>query len=139
MHTLRKSIVVGLAALLSGSLLGCGPSGQPKIALSASHVDLGTVVNGEVREFAVDVRNLGQQPLVIDAVTTSCGCTTATVTPETIGPGESGMLQVAYDSGAHGPDFDGTVERQVFIASNDPDQREVVLTLSVEVLLPVGS
>ncbi|MGA9532677.1 MAG: DUF1573 domain-containing protein [Anaerolineales bacterium] len=138
MLTLHKLIIAGLVALALGSLAGCGPSGQPKIELSETHIDLGTVVNGEVREFTVEVRNPGQQPLVIDAVTTSCGCTTATVAPETIGPGESGTLHVAYDSGAHGPEFNGPVERQIFIASNDPDQREVVLTLSVEVLLPVG-
>ena len=45
---------------------------------------------------------------------------------------------MSYDSGAHGPEFSGEVERQVFIASNDPDTREVILDLSANVVLEDG-
>jgi hypothetical protein len=132
----RGLMFLGTTLLVTLAVAACASVGQPDIELAQAATDLGEVRNGEVREFTVAVRNVGDGPLVIEAVTTSCGCTTATVTPETILPGESGSLNVAYDSGAHGPEFNGPVERQVFIDSNDPDEREVVFKLSVEVLLP---
>ena len=123
---------LGLAVVLAA----CGSSGEPAIQLGSEQVDLGAMSNGTIEEFSVEVRNLGNAPLVIEAVTTSCGCTSASVTPQTIEPGEVGELMVVYDSGAHGPEFAGEVQRQVFIASNDPDLREVVLNLQATVTLP---
>lgn len=92
--------------------------------------------NGEVRELTVEVLNVGQSPLEIAAVTTSCGCTSAFIDSETIAGGGRATLTIEYDSGAHGPGFAGEVERQIFIASNDPDQREVIITLNANVLAP---
>lgn len=124
-------VLLGLAALAA-----CGPSGQPDIELAQGEIDLGRVTNGEVRSVSVEVRNGGSAPLQIEAVTTSCGCTSATVAPQEIGPGQTGVLEITYDSGAHGPEFSGEVMRQVFIASNDPDEREVVFELHSDVVLP---
>lgn len=124
-------LLIGLAALAA-----CGPAGQPAIELEQNEIDLGRVTNGEVRTFTVEVRNTGQATLEIEAVTTSCGCTSAAVAPLEIGPGQTGMLEVTYDSGAHGPEFAGQVTRQVFVASNDPDEREVVFELHSDVVLP---
>jgi len=56
------------------------------------------------------------------------------VIPTTIGPGESGSLQVTFDSGAHGPEELGPVLKQVFIASNDPDSPEVEFRLIADIL-----
>ena len=40
------------------------------------------------------VSNEGDAPLVVETVTTSCGCTTAVLEPMTIAPGESGILRI---------------------------------------------
>lgn len=132
----RTYYFLGVVLLASFALVACGPAGQPDIDLAQASMDLGEVQNGEVREFSVQVRNAGDAPLKIEAVTTSCGCTTAEVTPETIEPGATGLLRVTYDSGAHGPEFNGPVERQIFIDSNDPDEREVIFNLAAQVLPP---
>lgn len=123
------------AALLALALAACG-SAAPELALDQAELDLGQVVNGEIRSFEVAVRNLGNGPLVIEAVSTSCGCTSASIDPSTIQPGESGMLQVRFDSGAHGPEANGPVMRQVFIASNDPDQPETEFRFEAVVVPP---
>jgi hypothetical protein len=115
-------------------LMAC--SGTADIELGQNQTDLGIVENGELQTFEVPVRNVGSADLVIEAVTTSCGCTTAVVSPMTIPAGEEGLLTVEYDSGAHGPEFSGPVERQIFVASNDPDEPELRFTLLVEVVLP---
>jgi hypothetical protein len=106
--------------------------------LEEEQLDLGRVQNGEVREFEVVVANRGSNDLVIEAVSTSCGCTAARVSPTTLLPGEQGLLKVTFDSGAHGPDERGSVLRQVFIASNDPDQPEVEFRFTADILPPSG-
>lgn len=133
---LYSLFVFGLVLLVV--LAACGPGGEPQIQLGTYQIELGTLTNGQVEEFEVAVHNSGSAPLMIEAVTTSCGCTSASVSPETIQPGESGILAVTYDSGAHGPEFSGQVVRQVFVASNDPETREVVLDLSADVVLEDG-
>ncbi len=127
-------VVPLVAALLL--LAGCSGAGPADIELAQTSVDLGVVTNGEVREMSTEVFNRGSAPLLIEAVTTSCGCTSAVVEPTIIPAGASGTLSVTYDSGAHGPKVTGPVLRQVFISSNDPDQREAVFELIAEVVSP---
>lgn len=122
--------VIGLATLLSA----CG--GQPQIAITENNLNLGDVVNGEVVAREIPVQNEGQSDLVIASVTTSCGCTQATLEPMTISPGESGTLHIEFDSGAHGPELTGVLIRQIFVASNDPQQPEMVVELEANILPP---
>lgn len=122
--------------LLFLTLLAAGCAGkQPQISLDHS-LELGDVVNGEVVVREVTVRNTGEADLTVEAVSTSCGCTSATLEPMTIPAGGSGVLTVELDSGAHGPDLTGELIRQVFIASNDADHSEAVLEIRVNILPP---
>lgn len=128
---------VGLMMALAALVSGC--SGRPQILVVESSLALGDVVNGVVVMREVEVENRGQADLVIEGVSTSCGCTQAAVEPMTIRPGESGTLSIRFDSGAHGPALAGPLVRQVFIVSNDPQQPEVVVELEANILLPDGS
>ena len=112
----------------------CG--GQPLISLASTQLNLGDVVNGVVVTRELDVQNDGQADLIIEAVTTSCGCTQATIDPMTITPGNSGTLRITFDSGAHGPDLTGPLVRQVFIASNDRQKPEASIELVANILPP---
>ena len=133
----KRRAALGLALLVGlSTLLAACSSGEPDILLEEEQLDLGPVQNGEVRSFEVGVVNQGSRDLVIEAVSTSCGCTSARVIPTTLGPGESGSLQVTFDSGAHGPEELGPVLKQVFIASNDPDQPELEFRLTADILPP---
>ncbi|KAA3661889.1 MAG: hypothetical protein DWQ04_15060 [Chloroflexi bacterium] len=48
----------------------------------------------------------------------------------------SGTLFIEFDSGAHGPELTGTLIRQVFVVSNDPEQAEAVVKLAANILPP---
>ena len=126
---LALAIVGGLA------LAACGGT-APDISLPDSNADLGEVVNGEIVAFEIPVHNIGDGELVIEAVSTSCGCTTANLSPELIPAGGSGTLAITYDSGAHGPNEIGPVMRQIFIASNDPDEPEFEFRFTANVVTP---
>lgn len=130
-----RPLAVGIALLLlAAALAACG--GAPELVLDRELLDLGQVVNGEIRTVEVPVRNAGKGTLVIEALSTSCGCTSATVDPMAIEPGQSGILHIRFDSGAHGPEANGPVTRQVFIASNDPERPEVEFRFQADVVPP---
>ncbi len=93
-------------------------------------------MNGEVVTRKVTVRNSGNEELVIEAVSTSCGCTQPTLEPMAIPPDENGTLRIVFDSEAHGEELTGALMRQVFIASNDPEQPEAVLEFEPNILPP---
>lgn len=130
---MRKLIL--LVLIFSGgiSLSACS-SGSPQLELETTAMELGDVVNGDIVEREVAVRNTGEAPLVVGSVSTSCGCTSATLTPMTIAPGETGTLHIKMDSGAHGPELTGRLIRQVFLASNDPARPETQVELTVNIL-----
>jgi hypothetical protein len=121
--------------LLGLLLVACG-STQPRLDLPVAKVDLGDVPNGQIVTRDLSVRNEGQAELVFDAVTTSCGCTQATLEPMTIAPGQSGTLHIVFDSGAHGPELRGPLIRQVFLDSNDPQQPEAAVELAANIVDP---
>jgi hypothetical protein len=104
--------------------------------LDTATLELGDMPNGQIAEREVAVRNNGDALLVVDTVTTSCGCTTALLEPMTLAPGESGTLRIAFDSGAHGPDLRGPLMREVMIASNDPATPEAVVQVKANILAP---
>ncbi len=133
---MRKS---ALLVILLPLLLAACASGQPSLVAETESFDFGDVVNGEVRTYDLAIRNEGSAPLVVESVSTSCGCTKAMLEPMNLPPGGSAHLHVVYDSGAHGPELTGKVSRQIFIASNDPERREVVIEFDSNVLPPDGS
>lgn len=125
-------LLIGLLAVML-ALAAC--SGQsPEIVLGADAFEFGEVVNGVIAEKDLTITNNGGAPLIIEEVSTSCGCTTAEVNPSAINPGESGVLHIEFDSGAHGPELTGELMRQIFLQTNDPNHPEVVITFSAFVV-----
>lgn len=132
---MRRISLLLLFFAVAGALVACG-GGAPAIVLETESLDLGDVPNGTIATRDVAVRNDGDAMLVVDTISTSCGCTSATLEPMQIAAGETGTLHIEYDAGAHGPDLTGPLVRQVFVNSNDPDQPEVVVELAVNVTPP---
>jgi hypothetical protein len=120
--------------LLSSLLLAACTPKQPQITLETETFDFGDVVNGDIVSQDLVVRNEGNEPLVVETVSTSCGCTTATLEPMTISAGGTATLRVEFDSGAHGPDLSGQVIRQIFLSSNDPQRPEAIVEFSANIL-----
>jgi hypothetical protein len=129
---MRKLIVLFL--LFTGLIVVACSSNKPQISLEVTEIDLGDVINGEVIIRDVVVRNEGDAALVVDAVSTSCGCTQASLNSMSIEPGDSTNLHIEFDSGAHGPDLNGLLVRQIFINSNDPQQPEALIELAANVV-----
>ena len=120
--------------ILAGLFLAACAGGQPQINLETTNFDFGNVVNGEVLSREIVVSNEGNEPIIAQSVSTTCGCTTATLEPMTIPAGGSANLLITFDSGAHGPELTGQVTRQIFITSNDPDQPEAMVEFTANII-----
>lgn len=103
----------------------------PKIEITPSSFDFGTVEFGQVLNYSFLVKNRGKEILEIKRVATSCGCTTAKIAKEKISPGEEVELEVSYDTKAMGESSHGRgkQERIIYVKSNDPisPQAEVLI------------
>ena len=118
-----------LTILAAGWLLAaCSPS-VPDIDV-VSEFDMGSVDKGKLAITDLTVRNMGEGPLTVQSVSTSCGCTKATLSPMVVPAGGEARLHVEYNSGAHEEDL-GMIERSIFIASDDPDEEDVQIQFSV--------
>lgn len=125
MHRTRIAILATVLVLAA-----CG-SGTPDIDV-VDRYDMGTVVKGDLAVADLPVRNRGDGPLTVVGVSTSCGCTKATLTPMRIPAGGEGRLRIEYDSAAHDSDM-GRIDRSVFVSSDDPDEDDVQIRFTVVV------
>lgn len=130
---MKKPFSLLILTIIMALLAGCSNNG-PNIQLELESFEFGDVVNGNIVGKDVMIYNTGTAPLNIEQVTTSCGCTTAEVSQSEIAPDESAVLHIEFDSGAHGPEMTGTLTRQVFVATDDPDQPDLIVQFTVNVV-----
>lgn len=66
--------------------------------------DFGTLSEGGAADFIFQFKNTGKEPLIIQKVQPSCGCTTPDWTKEPILPGKTGIVKASYGTqGRPGP------------------------------------
>ena len=139
---------------LKQQLIDLAPADAPKIKISETGRDLGIVSQRQgIISTDFEFRNMGKSDLVINKLSSSCGCTSASVVykgeigPEfameghgkenpkdwevVIKPGDIATLRVFYDPTVH-PDLEGAVTRTVSIFSNDPVEFETQVMISLE-------
>lgn len=73
-------------------------SGQANLALGEDSYDFGVVTEGAVVEHTYVFTNSGDQPLILNQVSASCGCTTPEFSRTPIAPGAEGNVKVVFDS-----------------------------------------
>ncbi|MBW2450890.1 MAG: DUF1573 domain-containing protein [Deltaproteobacteria bacterium] len=90
----------------------------PKLVVENSDFDFGQIYQGENVAHDFIFFNEGDQPLLIEKVRSSCGCTAALVSSREIQPGESGEIKANFDSTR----FRGDVSKTVYLYTNDTSQ-----------------
>lgn len=75
------------------------PSGPaPKFKFEEEEFDFGNIKEGEVVTHTFKFTNVGESPLIIQSASASCGCTVPEWTKTPIPVGESGEINVKFDS-----------------------------------------
>lgn len=108
------------------------PARAPRIAVEPTVFDFGKAQQEKTLEKEFTVRNLGNEDLVIESVSTTCGCTVAEGYSKLIKPGASTPLRVKLQTRTS---F-GRMSRSVLIKSNDPSGRPLELKVEATVERP---
>ncbi len=132
------SLAIALALLVVGVGVGYGwlraaPSEPPRIVVTPGEFDFGDIGPELAVSHVFTVTNAGGAPLDINAVDTSCSCTTATIEATWLRPGESTALTVTFDPQTHNG-ATGRFLRLVYLRSNDPETPELQLKVRVTVV-----
>jgi len=90
-----------LIAVLFIGIISLGAFAQEKIAkieFKATTIDYGTIEKGADGVRTFEFTNTGDAPLIISKVNSSCGCTVPKKPDGPVMPGETGEIQVKYDT-----------------------------------------
>ena len=104
------------AVLLFIGLLTWGVSAQEKVAkieFKTETLDYGEIEKGSDGVRIFEFTTTGTAPLIISKVSSSCGCTIPKKPEEPIMPGDTGEIQVKYDTTRPGP-----IRKAITVISN---------------------
>jgi len=105
-----------VVTLLFVFTLSLGINAQDKVAkieFETETIDYGTIEKGADGVRVFKFKNTGDAPLVVSAVKSTCGCTVPKKPTAPILPGESGEIEVKYDTKRVNP-----IRKTITVTSN---------------------
>lgn len=97
-----KKILFFAVALVAGlSVMAQQQTPDQLIKIESTH-NFGKIKQGVPVTTFFEIKNISNQPVVIESATAGCGCTTPEVTKEPIAPGATAKLKVGYNAAAMG-------------------------------------
>ncbi|MGB8357447.1 MAG: DUF1573 domain-containing protein [Bacteroidales bacterium] len=130
--------MIALATLLLASC-GRGSSGERRnmpsdttgtavITFPSMEHNFGTVKEGEKVGHIFQFTNTGDADLVLTSVIATCGCTVSKYNKKPVSPGESGTIEVIFDtSGRNG------VQTKTVVVQSNAENKLVILRIIAEV------
>ncbi|MCX6903986.1 MAG: DUF1573 domain-containing protein [Verrucomicrobia bacterium] len=101
------------------------PAAGPKIVFATPVYDFGKLNGGEVLRYAYTFTNVGNAPLEISEVSSSCSCVKVGEWPRKIEAGGTGSIPIQFSSGY----FIGELGKWLVVNCNDPSQPKVELKI----------
>jgi hypothetical protein len=99
-----------------------------EISFKETLIDYGTIENGDNGKKTFEFKNTGNSPLIFSRIFSSCGCTIPKKPEKPIQPGESGSIEVEYDTKRT-----GLFQKAITVNSNAKTPN-VILRIKGEVL-----
>jgi len=102
--------------ILFVGLLSLGAIAQEKVAkieFKTDTIDYGTIEKGSNGVRVFEFTNTGNAPLIISDVKSTCGCTVPKKPDGPIMPGETGQIEVKYDTNRVNP-----IRKTITVTSN---------------------
>lgn len=93
----------------------------PKFQFTTEVIDYGEIKKGSDGTRVFQFKNIGNAPLVIENVYSSCGCAVPSWTTSPVAPGGSGEIVVKYNT-----DIVGPIRRTISIISNADEPTKAV-------------
>ena len=108
-----KKLFVILLLGFSAIALSAQNDKSAKIEFETTVIDYGTIEKGSNGLRVFKFKNTGNAPLVVSSVKSSCGCTVPKKPEAPILPGESGEIEVKYDTKRVNP-----IRKTITVTSN---------------------
>ena len=123
--TLSSNLVMNTNTAESSSEKQSGPN----FSFNKELHDFGQLVDGEKVSYSFTFTNSGDAPLIISSAKGSCGCTVPDWPRDPIAPGESGSIDVTFNSSGRS----GKQNKAVTLTANTNPSRKV-LNITSEVI-----
>ena len=101
----------------------------PLIRIDNPDYDFGVIYTGQTAEHTFIIQNIGDAPLEIQNVRSTCGCTVASIGKRNLEPRETTELNAVFDSRR----YRGEIIKNIFLYSNDPENPVQKLSVRVDV------
>lgn len=111
-------------------------SNPPKMNIIPERHNFGKIPPKKI-SYTFSVENIGESTLEIYRVSTSCGCTTASIDTKMIEPGKTAKVIVNFEPALHRSFKKGEVvpmRRSIYIRSNDPGAPEKTIYITATVV-----
>lgn len=105
----------------------------PKIEFEQKLFDFGVISQGDTIFHTFTFKNNGTAPLSILSARGSCGCTVPSYSKTPVAPGQSGKVDVKFNSAGKL----GGQNKTVTLITNDPSAKQVILTLRGSVVTAI--
>ena len=125
-----------LITILFVGLISLGAYAQEKVAkieFKTDVIDYGTIEKGANGVRVFEFTNTGDAPLIISSAKSTCGCTVPKWSKEPILPGETGKIEVKYDTNRVNP-----IRKTITIISN-AETPTVALKIKGQVIDPTNT
>lgn len=125
-----KKTIFMLLFFLAGFITNAQEKGA-KIEFKAYTIDYGTINKGADGVRTFEFINTGDEPLIVSNVKSSCGCTIPKKPKQPILPGETGEIEVKYDTNRVNP-----IRKTITVTSNAVNAPTVALKITGTVIDP---
>jgi len=93
-----KSGVSSSSSSANSTTVAASGTEFPVMSFESTEYDFGTVSEGEIVDYTFKFTNTGNQPLIINKATATCGCTVPDWPKEPIAVGGKGEIKIKFDS-----------------------------------------
>jgi len=107
---------------------------KPKIVFDNKKIDFGRAIQGAELTHKFSFENAGDSLLTIGKIRTSCGCTAALASKESLKPGEKGDIKVTFNTRG----YSGEVSKYIYVYTDDPKNPRVMLSVTAYIEVPPG-
>jgi hypothetical protein len=100
---MKKTLLLAIVCI-AGISTAMAQAADTTVKFAKTTHDFGELLqsNGP-QTYAFEFTNTGTEPVVIQGVQPSCGCTTPGWTKEPVAPGQTGTVQATYNAASVGP------------------------------------
>lgn len=117
---MKKLLSLAIFFLLSMAVYA--QTATETLELKETQFDFGSIPQGKPVYHTFQIINKGKEPLKVDNVNATCGCTTPEWSREPIAPGAAGTIKVGYNAAA-----EGHFEKMVTVQYNGNSTKQIII------------